>query len=90
MIYNISMDNQRIIYYNSIPKELKRLGLTQKKACELLGISRSGLNHRIAADTLAFHLQIFGLANYLVQSKNKASKSEYLSIRSRNGKKTRS
>jgi len=75
------MVEARIIYYTSIPKELKRLGLTQKKACDLLNISRSGLNHRIAADSLAFHLQIYGLANYLVGAKNKASKSEYLCLK---------
>jgi hypothetical protein len=84
------MNDNQIVYYTSIPNELKRLGLTQKKACKLLGISRSGLNHRIAANTLAFHLQIFGLANYLIKSNNKASKSEYLTIRSSNGKKIRS
>jgi|TARA_R110001632_G_scaffold195236_2_gene316837 hypothetical protein len=59
-----------IIYYQSIPAELKRLGLTQDKASELLGCSRSGLNHRIKADKPLFHLAIFGLANYLGNTEN--------------------
>jgi len=59
-----------IIYYQSIPAELKRLGLTQEKASELLECSRSGLNHRIKADKPLFHLAIYGLANYMGNTEN--------------------
>ena len=58
----------KVIYYQSIPAELKRLGLTQEKAATLLGCTRSGLTHRIKADKQQFHWAIYGLAglaNYL-------------------------
>jgi len=53
------------IHYQSIPAEIKRLGLTQQKCAEMLGCSLSGLTHRIKADKPQFHWAIYGLANYL-------------------------
>ncbi len=59
------MKKTRLVYYKSIPDELARLGLTQAQASKLLGISRSALNHRIKADSIGFHLEIYGLSHYL-------------------------
>jgi len=60
----------KVIYYQSIPAELKRLGLTQEKAATLLGCTRSGLTHRIKADKQQFHWAIYGLANYMGSTQN--------------------
>ena len=62
---NKTMDNKGIIYYKSIPAEIKKLGLTQKSCADMMGVSLSGLTHRIKADKPQFHLAIYGLATYL-------------------------
>ena len=59
------MENQGIIYYKSIPAEIKKLGLTQKHCADMMGVSLSGLTHRIKANKPQFHLAIYGLATYL-------------------------
>ena len=56
---------QVLIYYQSIPAEIVRLGLTQQEVANLMGCSISGLTHRIKADKPQFHLAIYGLSNYL-------------------------
>ena len=43
-------DVDKTVYFNSITDELRRIGLTQEKTAELLGITRSGLIHRINQD----------------------------------------
>ena len=48
------------IYYDSIPKELQRLKITQKEAAKL-----------IASDQPITHWMIYGLANYLELPKPK-------------------
>jgi len=60
----------KTIYYNSIPVELKRLGLTQEKTAELLGISRSGLNHRLKADSPTLHWAVYGLSCFFGNDDN--------------------
>jgi len=60
----------KIIYYNSIPAEIKRLGLTQHKCADMLGCSLSGLTHRIKADKQQLHWAIYGLGNYLGAEEN--------------------
>ena len=59
------MNKTRLVYYKSIPDELARLGLTQTKAAELLGITKSTMSHNIKANNNSFHWQIYGLAHYL-------------------------
>ena len=59
----------KIIYYESIPKELERLEITQKEAAKMLGMSLSGFTSRIQADKPITHWMIYGLANYLEPSK---------------------
>jgi len=59
------MNTKGIIYYKSIPAEIKKLGITQKQCADMMGVSLSGLTHRIRADRPQFHLAIFGLATYL-------------------------
>ena len=54
-----------LIHYQSIPAEIKRLGITQKECAEMLGCSLSGLTHRIKASKPQFHFAILGLASYL-------------------------
>ena len=61
---------KKAIYYNSIPAEIKRLGITQKECATLLGCSLSGLTHRIAANKQQIHWAIYGVANYLGNTKN--------------------
>ena len=56
---------QGLIHYQSIPAEIKRLGITQQECATMLGCSLSGLTHRIKASKPQFHFAIFGLANYL-------------------------
>jgi len=63
-------DVSRTIYFNSIPVEIKRLGITQAKCAELLGCTRSGLMHRIKADKPQLHWAVYGLANYLGEDEN--------------------
>jgi|TARA_R100001244_G_C5071668_1_gene111542 hypothetical protein len=60
----------KVIYYNSIPLEIKRLGITQHKCADMLGCSLSGLTHRIKADKQQLHWAIYGLANYLDRDDN--------------------
>ena len=62
------MDTQGIIYYKSIPAEIKKLGLTQKQCAGMMGVSLSGLTHRIRASKPQFHLAVYGLATYLGQN----------------------
>ena len=57
--------NKYVVYYKSIPAEIKRMGITQEKCAEMLGCTRSGLTYRITADKPQFHFAIFGLASYL-------------------------
>ena len=59
------MTKNRLVYYESIPDELARLGLTQTEAAKLLGITKSTMSHNIKADNNSFHWQIYGLAHYL-------------------------
>ena len=61
---------KKAIYYNSIPAEIKRLGITQKECATLLGCSLSGLTHRIAANKQQIHWAIYGVANYLGSTEN--------------------
>ena len=63
-------DVGKTVYYNSIPVELKRLGLTQEKTAELLGISRSGLNHRLKADSPTLHWAVYGLSSFFGDDDN--------------------
>ena len=56
----------KVIYYNSIPLEIKRLGITQHKCADMLGCSLSG----IKADKQQLHWAIYGLANYLDRDDN--------------------
>lgn len=60
----------RTVYFNSIPAELKRLGLTQAKTAELLGISLSGLSHRLKADSPSLHWSVYGLSAYFSEEDN--------------------
>lgn len=66
----IYKDVDKTIYFDSIPKELRRIGLTQEKTAELLGISRSGLNHRIYKDTPSLHWAVYGLSQYFIDDDN--------------------
>jgi DNA-binding NtrC family response regulator len=54
----------KTVYFNSINEELKRIGLTQEKTAELLGITRSGLIHRIIQDKPSVHWEVYGLSQY--------------------------
>lgn len=53
-----------VIKYNNIKAEFKRLGLTNKKVADILGISRQALDKRIKADKPSIHWITYGLANY--------------------------
>jgi predicted transcriptional regulator len=57
-------DVDKTVYFNSITDELRRIGLTQEKTAELLGITRSGLIHRINQDKPSIHWQVYGLSQY--------------------------
>jgi len=73
------MDSKKkkgVIYYQSIPAEIIRLGLTQQQAANLMGCSISGLTHRIKADKPQFHLAIYGLSNYLEKHSKRYSPSK--------------
>ena len=59
----------KIIYYESIPRELERLNITQKEAANMLGLSLSGFTSRIASNKPITHWMIYGLANYLEPTK---------------------
>ncbi len=61
----------KTIYYESIPRELERLEITQKEAAKLLGLSLSGFTSRIASNKPITHWMIYGLANYLEPTKPK-------------------
>ena len=67
---------QVLIYYQSIPAEIVRLGLTQQEVANLMGCSISGLTHRIKADKPQFHLAIYGLSNYLEKHSKRYSPSK--------------
>ena len=54
----------KTVYFNSINEELKRIGLTEEKTAELLGITRSGLIHRINQDKPSVHWEVYGLSQY--------------------------
>ena len=54
-----------LIHYQSIPAEIKRLGITQQECAKMLGCSLSGLTHRIKANKPQLHFAILGLASYL-------------------------
>lgn len=60
----------KTVYFNSVPAELKRLGITQAKVAELLGISLSGLSHRIKADAPSLHWAVYGLSAYFGEDEN--------------------
>ena len=62
--------NNYVVYYKSIPAEIKRMGITQEQCAEMLGCTRSGLTYRITADKPQFHWAIFGLASYLGNQPN--------------------
>ena len=64
------MTKNRLVYYESIPDELARLGLTQTQAAKLLGITKSTMSHNIKADNNSFHWQIYGLSHYLESQNN--------------------
>jgi hypothetical protein len=61
----MTKQHKGLIHYQSIPAEIKRLGITQQECATMLGCSLSGLTHRIKASKPQFHFAIFGLANYL-------------------------
>ena len=54
-----------LIHYQSIPAEIKRLGITQQECATMLGCSLSGLTHRIKANKPQIHFAIYGLASYM-------------------------
>ena len=58
-------------HYESIPKQIERLGITQKEAAKLLGLSLSGFTSRIASDKPITHWMIYGLSHYLQQTKTR-------------------
>ena len=66
----------KTIYYQSIPKELQRLKITQKEAAKLLGLSLSGFTSRIASDQPITHWMIYGLANYLEPVKKRKNEKD--------------
>ena len=65
-----SKENRGLIHYQSIPAEIKRLGITQQKCAEMLGCSLSGLTHRIKANKPQIHFAIYGLVSYLDKDSN--------------------
>jgi len=71
-----SKEFKGVIYYQSIPAEILRLGLTQRECASLMGCSISGLTHRIKADKPQFHLAIYGLSNYLEKHSKRYSPSK--------------
>lgn len=56
-----------ILKYNNIKKEIKDLGLTNKKVADLLGISVQTLDYRIKQDKPSIHWIMYGLANYFYE-----------------------
>lgn len=63
-------DVTKTIYYNSITAEFKKMRLTAQQVADLLGISRSALNHRIKADSPSIHWITYGLSNYFESMDN--------------------
>jgi len=63
-----------IIKYDSIKAEFKRIGLTNKKVADILGISVQALDKRIKGDKPTIHLITYALANYY--SNNEANLTE--------------
>jgi|1_EtaG_2_1085319.scaffolds.fasta_scaffold04404_12 transcriptional regulator with XRE-family HTH domain len=53
-----------VIKYKNIKREIRSLGLTQKKVASILGISTQTLDYRIAQNKPTIHWAIYGIANY--------------------------
>jgi len=56
--------------YNDIKKEIKDLGLTNKKVAEILGITVQGLDYRIKQDHPTIHWAMYGISNYYGEPDN--------------------
>jgi len=54
-------------HYENIMNEIERLGITQQKLAEMLGVSRGGLIHRIKTENQTLHWALLGVTNYLRQ-----------------------
>jgi len=52
------------IKYDCIKAEFKRLGLTNKRVADILGISVQTLDYRIKKDQPSIHLITMGLVSY--------------------------
>ena len=59
-----------VLQYNDIKKEIKDLGLTNKKVAEILGISVQGLDYRIKVGHPTIHWAIYGISNYYGEPDN--------------------
>jgi len=64
----------KTIHYESIPRQIERLGITQKEAAKLLGMSLSGFTARIASNKPITHWMIYGLSHYLQRTKPRKRK----------------
>jgi cyanate lyase len=56
--------------YHNIKKEIKDLGLNNKKVAALLGISVQGLDYRIKQDLPTIHWAMYGISNYYGEPDN--------------------
>ncbi len=56
--------------YYDIKKEIKDLGLNNKKVAAILGISVQGLDYRIKEDKPTIHWAIYGISNYYGEPSN--------------------
>jgi cyanate lyase len=56
--------------YHDIKKEIKDLGLNNKKVADLLGISVQGLDYRIKQDLPTIHWAMYGISNYYGEPDN--------------------
>lgn len=56
--------------YHNIKKEIKDLGLNNKKVAALLGISVQGLDYRIKEDKPTIHWAMYGISNYYGEPDN--------------------
>lgn len=56
--------------YHDIKKEIKDLGLNNKKVADLLGISVQGLDYRIKQDLPTIHWAMYGISNYFGEPDN--------------------
>ena len=61
--YNKDLDER--VVYTDLKSEIQKLGLTQQKCAELLGVTRGGLLNRINSDNKTLHWAILGLSKYL-------------------------